>query len=100
MAKPKYDPETIRKLLRVLIENPEGLWLSRLAKMAGVPKSTTAYYLNNQLRPLIDENTLGDEKRLIRIVSLKPIVIEELNKGRSLDKIMRIIKIMKEYEGL
>jgi len=98
MAKPKYDPEIIKKILRVLIENPDGVWLSRLAKMADIPKSTTAYYLNNQLKILIEEHSLGDEKRIIRIVSLKPRVVEELNKGRSLDRIMKMIEFMKEYE--
>ena len=45
MPKPKYNKQTMERLLSVLVRYPDGIWLSKLAKEAGVPISTTAYYL-------------------------------------------------------
>jgi len=94
MAKPKYNPKIMKKLLKVLVENPEGIWLSKLAKLAGVPKSTTAFYINNQLRDLIEEYTFGEERNIIRVISLKQSVLEYLKQGKSLNQIIRLLHII------
>lgn len=98
MAKPKYNVDTVKRLVSVLIRYPDGVWLSKLAKEAKVPVSTTAYYLDHQLRMLVNEHSFGEKKKLVRIVSLKSGVIERLAKGKSLSDIIKFMKIIAEHE--
>lgn len=100
MARPKYDKETVESLLKVLVKHPDGVWLSKLAKEADVPISTTAYYLDNQLKNLVYERAFGDRKPVIRVVSLRPRVLESLEKGVSFSRIVRLMKIISNDEEL
>ena len=97
MAKPKYNPDTMKKIITVLASHAEGIWLSRLAREAELPVSTTAYYLNNQLRPLIKEHSLGGDKKIIRVVSLKPQVLQRLVDGKDLGDILKLMNVISDY---
>jgi hypothetical protein len=96
MARPKYNPETIKKLMSILVKYPDGIWMSKLAREADVPLSTTSYYLDNQISAFIDEQTLGEEREIIRVIKLKPFVFQKLQEGMNLQKIMKIIKLIKD----
>lgn len=94
MPRPKYDKNTVESLLKVLVNHPDGVWLSKLAKEADIPISTTAYYMDNQLSDLVFERSFGDKKPVIRVISLRPRVLESLKKGVSFDRIVRLMKII------
>ena len=96
MPKPKYNPDTVKRLISVLFKNPDGVWLSRLSRLSGVPLSTTSYYLNNQIRVLVDERTVGGEKPLVRVISLKPRVLEGLSEGKSVSSLLKLMKLIYE----
>lgn len=98
MPRPKYDKKTVESLLKALVENPDGIWLSKLAKEADVPISTTAYYMDNQLSDLVVERSFGGKKPVIRVISLRPRVLQSLQKGISFDRIVRLMEIISENE--
>ena len=90
-----FDEKKIVSIVRVLLSNPEGLWLRQIAKKTDLAPSTVAKYLDSALRPLVEESQLGEvEKPLLRVVKLKPFVIERLQEGKSLADIMKILRLL------
>ena len=89
------DSKKIIVLVSVLAQNTEGIWLRRLAREAKLSPATVNHYLNTALRPLVDDTSLGGEgKVLLKVIKLKPFVIEKLSEGRSIDDILKIIRLM------
>ncbi len=94
-----FDEKKIAKIVSVLAANPDGLWLRQIAKQAGYSPTTVAHYLKTVLAPLIDDVSLGpDSKPLLRVVKLKPFVIERLQSGSNLQQIMKILRLMSKIE--
>lgn len=89
-----FDSKKIGKIVSVLAANPDGIWLRRIAKEAGYSPSTVSHYIETVLAPLLDETSLGSGKPLLRVIKLKPFVLERLHEGRDIGQIMKILKLM------
>ena len=92
--RPGLDERKVLAIVHVLLNHPDGLWLRQLAKETGLSPSTIARYLETVLQPLVDDNSLGGQKPLLRVVKLKPFVIERLQAGQTLLDIMRMIRLI------
>ena len=80
------------------MNNPDGIWLRRIAEEAKIHHSTVTKYIDTLLKPLVEDVSLGGSgKPLLRVIKLKPFVLERLQQGKSLDKIMKILKLMNQY---
>ncbi len=97
--KPGLDPNKIKDILSVLAENPEGLWLRQIAKQTNIHPSTVSKYIESALKPMVEQENLGgnDEKKpIIRVIKLKPYVIEQLHQGKPVSSIYKIMKVISE----
>jgi len=93
-----FDKRKISAIMAVLANNPDGLWLRRIAEETGIHHSTVAKYIDTLLEPLVEDVSLGGSgKPLLRVIRLKPFVIERLQQGESLDKILKVLKLMNQY---
>ena len=92
--KPGLDEQKVLTIVRVLLAHPDGVWLRQLAKDCGLSPSTVARYLETVLHPLVDDTSLGAGKPLLRVVKLKPFVIERLEAGRKIADIMRVLRLV------
>jgi hypothetical protein len=90
-----FDEKKIGAIVQVLLVNPDGLWLRQIAKKTGFSPSTIARYLDTILKPLIDESSLGTSgKPLLRVVRLRPFVIERFHEGKTLADILKILRLV------
>jgi hypothetical protein len=90
-----FDKKKIIAIVSVLANNPDGLWLRRIAEETKLHPSTVTKYIDTLLKPLLEDISLGGSgKPLLRVIRLKPMVIERLQKGQSIDQIMKILKLM------
>lgn len=96
--KPGFNPDKIKAILSALAASPEGLWLRQLAVQTGLHPSTISRYVNTALKSMIEEQSLGadDKKPIIKVIRLKPYVIEQLNQGKSVAAIYKIMKVISE----
>jgi len=63
------DKNKIRKILKVLKRNPQGLWIREIARQAGMSKSTTHRYITKYMKDQIEE--VVKVKGLVRFIRLK-----------------------------
>lgn len=90
-----FDEKKILAIVRVLLANPDGIWLRQIAKETQLSPATVGKYLDTILKPLVEESSLGRaEKPLLRVVKLKVFVIERLQEGKSLGGIMKILRLV------
>lgn len=89
-----FDERKIGKIVAVLLAHPDGIWLRRIAKEAGYSPTTVSHYVEGVLAPLIEDTSLGDGKPLLRIIRLRPFVLERLQEGRDIKQIMKILRLM------
>ncbi|MAH43314.1 hypothetical protein CL614_06400 [archaeon] len=97
--KPGLDPIKVKDILEALASNPGGLWLRQIAVQTGLHPSTISKYIEKALKPMIEEENLGGEeekKPILRVIRLKPYVIEQLNQGKSVSSIYKIMKVLGE----
>ncbi len=64
------DEMKLKKINRVLKENPGGLWVREIARKAGLDKSTVSIYLERHLADKIEE-VFATDNQWIKIVRLK-----------------------------
>jgi hypothetical protein len=94
------DQKKIATIIGVLVRNPDGIWLRRIASDAKLSPMTVSHYLNTVLAPFVEETTLGgSEKPHLRVIRLKPIVIEKLEEGKDIQQIMKILNIMNKINS-
>ncbi|SRR3989338_11242482 len=93
--KPGFSDDKIYAIVKALYENPEGLWIRKLAEKTNLHPSTVTSYINNILSDLIDDTSLGSEKPILRVIKLKPYVIERLGEGMSITKILKMVSVIK-----
>ncbi len=93
-----FDEKKIGKIVMFLAANPDGIWLRRIAKETGYSPATVAHYLETVLTNLIEDVSIGTGKPLLRVVRLKPFVLEKLHEGRDLRQIMKILRLMGKIE--
>ncbi len=97
--KPGFDEKKIASIISVLYQNPDGIWLSKIAEKAGLHPTTVTKYVEGALRPLVEDTTLaGPSKPILRVIRLKSSVLEELAKGKDIQQIMKLLKIMSSYK--
>jgi hypothetical protein len=94
-----YNIQNILSITKVLLENPEGLWLRKIAKKANLHPNTVSNYLNTVLSPLVEDISLGDdEKPIIRVIRLKPSVYKKIKEGANIQEILKFSRIIKNIE--
>lgn len=97
--KPKLDNSKINNIVSVLVRYPDGIWLRRLAEETGLNHATVAKYIVRALKPLVEDTSLGGTaKPLLRVIKLKPAVLEELQKGKDLQQILKVLGMMSNYK--
>lgn len=89
-----FDEKKIGKIISVLAANPDGIWLRRIAKEAKISPSTATLYVEGILATLVEDTSLGTGKPLLRVIRLKPFVLEKLQEGRDIRQIMKILRLM------
>lgn len=95
------DQQKLAKIVRVLAENPEGLWLRRIALKAGLHPTTVGNCVDRVLRPIVEDVSLGsDDKPIMRVIRLKPFVLKRIDEGASLRQILQLSQVFKDVEGV
>jgi len=90
------DKQKLARILKILVENPNGLWLRNIAKRANIHPTTVSNYINTILRSLVEDISLGDEEKpIIRVIKLKPFVIKKLEQGIPLEDVLKFSQIIK-----
>lgn len=90
-----FDQLKISAILQALINNPDGIWLRRIAIEVRLSPATVSHYINSVLQPLVEDVSLGDSKKpLLRVYKLKPFVFQKLSEGKDLNQILKLIKLM------
>ena len=90
-------PQKIAALVSILARNPDGMWLRKLAKEAGMSPMTVSKYANTTLKPFLEDVSLASEKRsILRILRLKSFVIEKLREGKDLNQILKILALVEK----
>jgi len=94
-----FDSKRIASIIEVLIRNPDGIWLRQIARQLKISPTTVGKYLDGPVKPLIEDTSLGNpEKPILRVIRLKPFVIERLQQGQDINQIMKLLRIMQENE--
>ncbi|MFH0949495.1 MAG: hypothetical protein V1802_03335 [Candidatus Aenigmatarchaeota archaeon] len=94
-----FNEKKIAGIIAVLMKNPDGIWIRRIAKELDISPATVIHYVNNVMAPLVDEIILGDTgKPLLRVIKLKLFVFERLERGEDLKQIFRMLKIIEKIE--
>ena len=94
-----FDNDKITRIINLLIRHPNGLWLRQIAKLLKYSPTTISKYIDNPIKALIDDNSLGrQEKPILRVIRLKPVVFDRLKQGQDINQIMKLLKIIKENE--
>jgi hypothetical protein len=99
MPRPKgVDPAKMASIFKVLTKYPEGTWIRRLAKEAGVHPTTATKYVEGPLAPMVEISSLGsgEGRPLLKVVRLKPIVLQRLEEGLTFEQIMRLLQVIRE----
>ncbi len=93
---PGEDLRKAARVIEVLREAPQGLWLREIAKRAGIHPTTVANYANSLLSPILDDVILGrDEKPILRVLKLKDEVLERIEKGEAIEDILNTLVMIK-----
>lgn len=94
-----FDKRKIVRIIEILYQNPDGLWLRGIAEEAKISPSTVAYYIETVLSPMVEDMSVGrTEKPLLRVIKLKPFVIQKLEEGASVSQILKILDILKDFD--
>jgi DNA-binding IclR family transcriptional regulator len=98
VRKAGFDERKVLAMVQVLLmSNPDGLWLRQVARETSLSPSTIARYLDTVLRPLVEDSPLGAQKPLLRVIRLKPFVIERLEVGGTLADVVRTVRIVSKF---
>ncbi len=90
-----FDEKKISAILGVLLANQDGMWIRRIALETGLAPNTVRYYVASVLQPLVEDTALGGGgKPLLRVIRLKPFVIERLQQGQDINQIMKFMKLL------
>lgn len=70
MSKSGPDEIKIKTIRKVLMENPNGLWIREIARLSKLNKSTVSIYLSKYMKDEVEE-VYKVKGKLIKIVRLK-----------------------------
>lgn len=91
-----FDEKKIGSIIGILASNPDGLWLRRIASELKLSPTTVTKYVDGILKPLVEDVSLGGSgKPLLRVIRLKPFVIERLAEGKDIRQIMKMLDLMR-----
>ena len=99
MPRPKgYNPQKIVKIVSILAKYEEGVWIRKIAAEAGMHPSTVSRYVGGMLASVIIVSELGpeDKKPIMRIVRLKPEVLERLRQGDTIKRVLRFAGLLEK----
>ena len=92
-----FDGRKIAGIVGVLARNPDGLWLRQVAKELDISPTTVSKYMDGPLKPLVDDTSLGKTgKPILRVIRLKPFVLERLRQGQDINQILKFLRIIGE----
>lgn len=92
-----FNERKIAAIVGILYANQDGIWIRRIAREAGMDNHTVAKYVDTVLKPLVEDVSLaGEKKTMLRVIRLKPFVIEKLAEGRNIQQILRILKLLNQ----
>lgn len=89
-----FNETKIRKIVLVLAANPDGIWVRQISKLSGYSPPTITHYIEGILAPLVEDTSLGTGKPLLRVIRLKPFVLEKLQEGKDIRQIMKILRLV------
>ena len=90
-----FDKHKVVKIIEVLARNPDGIWIRRIAGELKLSPTTVTKYIDTVLKPLVEDVSLGGSgKPLLRVIRLKPFVLERLHEGKSIEQTMKILHLM------
>ena len=94
-----FDQRKIASIISALATHQDGLWLRQIARETDLHPLTVKKYLETALSPLVEDVSLGQTgKPLLRIVRLKPFVIERLQEGKTIGDILKILNLLDKIE--
>ena len=91
----------IKRIIKVLLAYPEGIWLRRLAKEASVPTTTAHRYIEGFFGPFVENVGAKNEKGHffgVRIVRLKPGVRKRLEEGVQPEQLLQAASVWAERD--
>jgi len=100
MPEKTQDLQKIKKIIKVLLANPDGLWLRKLSRDSKLPLSTVHYYLEGKMANLVENVGVRDEEGKffgVRVIRLRNGIFNQLSNGDldlSLRKIMTTNKVL------
>ncbi len=90
-----FDAKKISSIISILLKNQNGIWIREIGRQTSLHPTTVTKYIEGVLSSLVEDVSLGNtDKHLLRVIKLKPFVIERLEQGQSLDKIMKMLNLM------
>ena len=104
MAKKTQDSEKIKRIIKILLENPDGIWLRKLSRESKLPLSTVHYYLEGQMANLVENIGVRDEEGHffgVRVIKLRNGVFNQLTNGDtdvSLRKVLKTNEILSDLD--
>lgn len=95
MPQKKQDLQKIKRILRVLLANPDGIWLRKISRESKLPLSTVHYYLENIMANMVENIGARDEEGRffgVRLIRLKNGLFNQLNNGDLDSSLRKVIK--------
>lgn len=95
MAPKNPDFQKIRRIVRVLLANPDGIWLRKLSRESRVPLSTVHYYLDGTMVNLVENIGARDEEGRffgVRLIRLRNGIFNQLSNGNTNTSLRKILK--------
>ncbi len=98
------DYSKIKRIITVLLSNPDGIWLRKLSRDSKIPLSTVHYYLDGVMSNLVENIGARNEEGNffgVRIIRLKSGVFNKLNDNNlntTLRKILRTNEILSDFD--
>ena len=102
MSQKEPDLRKIKRILRVLLANPDGIWLRKLSRESRIPLSTVHYYLEGTMSSMVENIGARDDDGKffgVRLIRLKNGIFNQLSNGdlnSSLRKVLRTNEILSD----
>lgn len=58
----QIDMEKIKRIEKILKQNPRGLWIREISRKTGIDKSTVSIYLRKHIRLEVETKKMGNLK--------------------------------------
>jgi DNA-binding IclR family transcriptional regulator len=95
MVEKTQDLKKIKRIIRVLLANPDGIWLRKLSRESKLPLSTVHYYLEGTMANMVENIGARDEEGHffgLRLVRLKNGIFSQLRNGNPNESLRKVLK--------